>query len=287
MTHYTRFSLLVWMLALAVAGAGCATADTGDDDDIGPIADAAPGAPDARPGAPDARPGAPDARPGAPDAQPGAPDAAATCPRTPCDLVAQCGCTPPQVCDLSLTNLGETTCRTVDTPGMVGSACSALQDCAGGFVCVDGNCQQYCNVDADCGDPRRKCIITLQSGGTPIPNATTCSSACDPTDAAAGGLCPAGFSCTLAFDDPDMDPQSGDEIPFATCNQAGSATQGQTCSTTSDCAINHLCINTGTGSVCARVCTLSPAGGECSGTTSCGGLVPRMVIAGTEYGACL
>jgi hypothetical protein len=181
--------------------------------------------------------------------------------------------------------LGSTKCRNVTTPGMEGSACTPLEDCAGGYVCVSSSCSKYCAIDVDCGDIRRKCVVTLVAGGTPIPGAITCSSACDPTDAAAGGFCPAGFSCHLSFIDPDMDPESGDETTFATCGPAGTATQGQACTFSTDCAINHLCIGP-TPTTCVRMCTV-PTGAECPIGTTCVGLLPQMIIGGVEYGACI
>jgi hypothetical protein len=264
-----------WLVAMASAAlllASCATAggddDDDDDDDIIVQADADPNQPDSVPVGGDIDAGG------------------GMCPTDPCDLVQQCGCTSPQVCDLSLSMLGSTTCRGVTTPGMEGSACTALEDCAGGYVCVSGSCSKYCAIDVDCGDIRRKCIVTLESGGTPIPGAVTCTSACNPANAAEGGFCPAGFSCHLSFLDPDMDPMSGDETAFATCGAAGAVAQGGACTANTDCAQNHLCVNTGT-TTCVRMCTVSPAGGECPIGTTCGGLIPTMLIGGIEYGACL
>jgi len=261
---------LVAMPAAALLLASCATAGNSDDDDDIVVP-------------PDADPSQPDGTPvgGGIDAGGG------TCPTSPCDLVQQCGCTSPQVCDLSLSMLGSTTCRGVTAPGMESSSCTALEDCAGGYVCVSGSCSKYCGIDVDCGDIRRKCIVTLEAGGTPIPGAITCTSACNPADAAAG-FCPAGFSYHLSFTDPDMSlpTESGDEVAFATCGAAGAVAQGSACTANTDCAQNHLCINTGT-TVCARMCTVAPAGGECGIGTTCAGLIPTMLIGGIEYGACL
>jgi hypothetical protein len=182
--------------------------------------------------------------------------------------------------------LGSNACRGVTTPGMEGAGCVALEDCAGGYACIGGACSKHCAIDVDCADIRRKCAVTLQSGGTPIPGVLMCSSACDPTDAAAGGFCPAGFSCHLSFIDPDGDPESGDETTFATCNEAGAATQGQACANNLDCAVNHLCIGPAP-TTCVRMCTVAPPGGECPIGTTCVGLIPTMLIGGIEYGACI
>lgn len=259
-------------LVALVALAACAKGTSGGDDD--------------GPGVPDGAVGAADAPVGVPDADPvGGPADANLCPTAPCDLVQQCGCEAPTVCDLDLGSLPNTACRAVSSPGMETATCTALSQCAGGYVCVSGSCSRYCAVDADCGgDPRRKCIVTLQSDGVPIDGATTCSAGCEPPNAAAGG-CPAGHACRLAFEDPDGTGGSGDEIPFMVCGTAGATAAGGACTSNANCQADHLCINTGT-TTCHRLCTLTPAGGECTSGT-CTGLVPAMLIAGKEYGACI
>ncbi len=275
-----RIATLLFASMLLVGGALCAALCF-----VGCARAYPPGGDDSDEAQADAQPDylSPDARPGSSDATV-FPDGEPVCPTSPCDLVEQCGCTPPQVCDLDTGNIGSTQCRAVSVPGTEESACGTLTECDRGYVCVSDGCSKFCKVDADCGDPRRKCAVTLYTGGMPVPNATTCSSACEPPNAAAGD-CPPGRACRMAYTDVDADPDNGNETVYAMCGAAGAGVQGDTCTRSSDCAANFLCLNND-GLECARICTLSPAGGECT-TGTCRGLIPSMLIGGVVYGVCL
>ena len=209
-----------------------------------------------------------------------------TCPTTPCDLVAQCGCGTNQACDIDFTDLMGTACRGVATAGDQNDTCTAINQCGAGYVCVgDGTnntCEQYCDADADCGSPRGQCVIQLvDNAQAPIPGAVTCSSNCDPASAT-NAVCPTGWGCdlyTATFNNVAHD--------IVDCRAPGARTQGQTCdSTTNICAAGLTCVNDGTANVCGQICR-RPAGTECTNGTTCYGFGTAFVVGGQEYGVCL
>jgi hypothetical protein len=265
----------------ADAGSPGAPVDAAPDARVSAPADAAPGRADARPTPPDAGPTA-DAAPRPDAARPRA-DAAPLCPRSPCDLVEQCGCSGAEVCDLDVADLPNTRCRNVNgAGGNETSTCAALEDCTGGYVCIQAGdeaaCKEYCGTDADCPGPRGKCVITLSDGGTPIDGATVCSSNCDPTNAAAGG-CPPSWGCYPGL-------LEGDEV-IVDCAPAGSGRQGSSCSTSSDCAANYACINRTFGAQCLRLCDTGAPSCSAAPGTSCQRTTPPLTIGGRTYGICL
>jgi hypothetical protein len=311
--HNPRTIFLVTLLWAA----GCATAGSGDG------ADAAAGNADAGIQFPDADPNAPDADPNAPDAMSNNnnPDAGGSCPNSPCDLVAQCGCSSPQVCDLNGSQLpsGGTTCRDVTTPGTSTATCSTVNGCAGGYVCLGsspGQCREYCDPDNDtCGSngPGSFCniYIVYDSGGgnyAPVPGAVTCTKSCDPTSTSPTG-CPSGFGCHVSLWDPNCDTDmdgvpdggctyDGDEYAMTDCAAAPASggTDGATCTYNSDCAPSFDCINVDSTPQCKQscVCNTSVASGQvCNtgavcGTGSCRAFSdPRPTVGGTEYGVCI
>ncbi len=275
-----RSTRTIWGLAAALAFAfGCATAGDGDNSgDDAPDIDGATGP------TIDADPSRPDSTLVGGDID------ASTCASSPCDLVDQCGCAAPNVCDLDVSNLPNTHCRPVNSPGMDESTCASFNDCAGGFVCVsaadEASCRRYCRTNADCDAPRGACVITLVDGSTEIPGAVVCSSNCDPINPAAGG-CPATWGCYPGVIDPDGVPGNGDETTIGDCAPAGAGTQGATCAANSDCAQGFLCINTGVTTECLRMC--NTAVGDCSGSpgTTCGGTDPVITLGGVTYGICI
>ncbi len=209
-----------------------------------------------------------------------------TCPTTPCDLHAQCGCGAGQACDIDFSDLDGTACRGVATAGDENDTCTAINQCAVGHVCLgDGtnsSCAEYCDADADCNAPRGQCVIQLNNASSqPIPGAVVCSSNCNPATTA-NPLCPTGWTCDLfsaTFGGTDHD--------IVDCRVTGARQLDQTCSATMACAAGLTCTNTGTSSICLKVCT-RPAGTECatvSGST-CTSFNPTFVVGGSEYGVC-
>ncbi len=209
-----------------------------------------------------------------------------TCPTLPCSLAPQCGCSGAMpACDLG--SGSSTACRAAGV-GMETATCAFDTTCAIGYVCVgDGtnnSCEKYCSSAADCMAPRGQCVDQLvDSMSKPIAGAVVCSSNCDPTQAI-NPLCPMGWTCDL-FTSTYM----GTMYDIVDCRKAGTATQGQACSTTVACAAGYTCVNTGTSNVCARLCA-PPSNTGCPTNTTCGGFTTPFKVpntTGTEYGACL
>ncbi len=208
------------------------------------------------------------------------------CPTLPCSLAPQCGCsgaTP--ACDLG--SGSATACRAAGT-GTETTTCTLDTTCAAGYVCVgDGTnnaCDKYCATGADCTAPRGQCVDQLiDSSMKPIAGAVVCSSNCDPTQTT-NATCPTGWTCDL-FTSTYM----ATAYNIVDCRKAGTATQGQTCSSTVACAAGYTCVNTGTSSVCGKLCA-PPSNTGCPANTTCGSFTPAFHVpntTGTEYGACL
>lgn len=210
---------------------------------------------------------------------------ASTCPTAPCDLHLQCGCSAVQTCDIDFNDLMGNACRGITAMGREPDTCDNVAACDRGYVCVgsgtNSSCQRYCETDADCDGPRGQCAIQLVgTNSTPIAGAVTCSSSCDPV-AATHPACPATWTCdvfTVTY--------MGASKPVTDCRKAGTAGQGAACSATVACASGFTCVNTGSASVCAKLCP-RPANTGCPVNTTCGGFTTPLVIAAQEYGACL
>lgn len=282
---HSSTSAVLLTIALALPLAACASAGGGD------------GATDARidgDGAPISTPA--DADPDAPDANPttgGADANDGTCPTAPCDLVQQCGCQPGWACDLDGTMVatGGTECRGVNAQGMEASTCSAVEDCAAGYICIGANpaqCRRYCATDADCTGGGSLCLISITSGGNPVPGAVTCTKDCDAVATANPTGCPTGMACHLFVDDPDnsLPTASGDERFLTDCLTAGAGTDNASCAANgmTDCAPGHDCVNLGGNNVCKQTCAYP--GGACAVGACQRYAAPRPIINGQEYGVC-
>ncbi|MBP6633876.1 MAG: hypothetical protein KA297_30940 [Kofleriaceae bacterium] len=306
--HASRLGMLAATLsaaAMALSACSSATPSDGADArraaDATPISDAGGGEVDApvdAPRLPDAMVQPPDASVDArpPDASVDAtvvpPDAsvdASTCPTSPCDLQAQCGCPGGQACDIDFTDLVGNACRAVTTPGDENDTCASQSACAAGWVCVGDaagtSCEEYCDADTDCGAPRGRCVVQLVDGSAqPIPGAVTCSSGCDPTGVVTGGVCPAAWKCSLAGA-----TFLGSAVDIVDCTPAGAGTVGAGCTGDNQCAAGTLCIdNDGGGpnpTACNRICQL-PGGGQCGVGQACVGFAPAFLVNGFEYGIC-
>jgi hypothetical protein len=209
-----------------------------------------------------------------------------TCSTLPCSLAPQCGCSGAMpACDLG--SGSATACRAAGS-GMESTSCSSATTCAVGYVCVgDGtnnSCEEYCTGNAGCTPPRGQCVTNLvDSSNQPIPGAVVCSSNCDPTQVT-NALCPSGWTCDLF-----TSTYKGTMYNVVDCRKAGTATQGQACSTTVACAAGYTCVTVGTTNECAKLCA-PPSSTGCPGITTCGSFTTPFKVpstTGTEYGACL
>jgi hypothetical protein len=131
-----------------------------------------------------------------------------------------------------------------------------------------------CTSDAQCTGPGGLCVIKLESGGVEIPGLTICSENCDPSSTAG---CPAGMGCGV------FQETEGQMRLFTGCRETGTATQGQTCSTSVLCAASYGCFDTGGFDECLKYCKV--ANPSCPAGTAC--MAAGITIGSTEYGACL
>ena len=222
------------------------------------------------------------------DAPTDAPTDGNGCPTQPCAYNPQCGCAMGLACDIDFTDLVGTSCRAVNVPGNAQSTCGSFSECAADFTCVMAGggmrCERFCSADAQCDQPRGRCIIQITNQmGQPIQGATTCSSGCNPLSTTNGGLCPANWKCgfyTIGATD------------IVDCGLPGAGVHGNVCNTDADCGAGTMCSTVTTNGVpskrCRRVCNRTGGGQECAmvpGTT-CLGFVDPLTVGGTEYGIC-
>lgn len=214
-----------------------------------------------------------------------------TCSMQPCDILPQCGCVGVRACDVDASDGMGTACRSILEPGKETSACSTLDRCDAGYVCLggatSGSCKKYCSADSDCGTPRGRCAIDITSGGMPITGVPpACSSNCNPLATTQPPECPASYKCGLF-----TATHGGAPVKIADCTPAGAGTQGANCKqgTTGNealCARGYLCtsIDAGANFNCRRICNRTTNTG-CTGTQTCVAFNPAHTI-DTEYGVC-
>ena len=207
---------------------------------------------------------------------------ASTCATTPpsntCGIKDQCGCTLAQTCDVT-DNSGNVSCVTAGLAQM-GTPCVNTSGCARGLTCVGETCRAFCdNPGFSCTIAQTGgCIAIQDSTNKNIPNLSVCAIACDLRDAAAcGGVTAAGSgSC-------QMDGKGATD-----CGPAGTATAGQTCSPTVDCAPALVCVNTTVGSTvtsaCKKWCKVGST--DCGGSITCTGFSTKAMVGTTEFGVC-
>lgn len=117
-----------------------------------------------------------------------------------------------------------------------------------------GVCTQFCGNDSDCKQS------PVSVGGTAEPinighclfmigvstGPRICSVACNPVSSQGASGCPPGAGCVYAG--------FGSTPEYTFCNQAGTAGDGQDCSTTFVCQPGFSCIGVGQGLKCRAVC---------------------------------
>jgi hypothetical protein len=211
-----------------------------------------------------------------------------TCAMQPCTILPQCGCV--GACDIDGDDLDGGQCRNVNANAqMEGGACSVAAGCVAGAVCLGGGvCRKYCDANADCGQPRGQCLITITNNDIPVPNVPkTCSSNCDPTNVAAGG-CPNTHKCSLfTVDVGGVDNNIVDCAPVT-----GTGTQGVNCKAGANgneavCGKDHTCVtgDGGTTFTCRRMCVVGGVN-VCGGGT-CTAFGTPFLVGGINYGVCV
>jgi hypothetical protein len=217
------------------------------------------------------------------------------CAQQPCSILPQCGCSQTSACDVDLSDNAGTACRPVNVPGTETSTCNGPDKCDKTYVCLGGStyatCKKYCTTDADCGTPRGRCAIDINSGGMPIPDIpTACSSNCNPLLTGTPPECPANYKCGLY-----TATHGGSPVRITDCSPAGAGAQGANCKSgtlgnDSLCASGYLCttIDAGASFNCRRICnrSLGQSGNPgCVGTQQCIGFNPAHTV-DVEYGVC-
>jgi hypothetical protein len=152
-------------------------------------------------------------------------------------------------------------------------ACGGVGMCAVGLTCMDGACKSTCNTAADCPGAGRTCQ-PVYYGGFPIPGFDVCSSACDPTNAAAS--CGPGLSC-LATTNTALD----------CVGPAGAGTGPGSCVGVL-CAPGYMCI-AGATYDCKKWCKVG--GSDCASGETCAPIPPGYItglvtVNGVSYGLC-
>jgi hypothetical protein len=85
---------------------------------------------------------------------------------------------------------------------------------------------------------------------------------CDPFDPYGGG-CLLGEACKLTIDYPSE--PCGQEVYGSVCALAGTGGQGDACGDGADCGPGHVCVITGSGTQCVRLCKVDGPSGCPSG----------------------
>lgn len=200
-------------------------------------------------------------------------DAPGACAESPCRLAApQCGCPSDRTCQWSSSE--GTHCAPIGAAG-VAEPCNDELECGRGLTCIwwpdragGGACTLWCDEDADCS------LGAICAQVSVVTTAGVCTASCDPLTSAE---CAGELVCHLLrrrrFED-------GVTKDVDVCRRAGTAAQGESCSSPADCVGGATCV----GSACAAYCpvgdpTSCPAGLTCAST-------PSWTLRGVTYGTC-
>jgi hypothetical protein len=189
-----------------------------------------------------------------------------------------CGCAAGEKCTVVDATTGGSGCRTAGSVPPFGP-CSSETDCALGSWCNPSSqaCEPFCKDDADCGAAQCVSVIVLETS-SPVPGLTVCSIPCDPM---AASPCAAGLNCSFP----------GAHMGFE-CVLSQSATEGNTCTATADCAAPLACAvsTASTTGLCSPWCLVdaSAATTACDGMSECLAINPPATNAnGDTYGNCV
>ncbi len=158
-------------------------------------------------------------------------------------------------------------------------ACSSSNDCAPGYDCVSGSCQQYCDTRSDCSGSFDVCEdVGYDNGGvfTAIPGFRTCTRTCNPalpqSSSAPFQACGAGLGCIPTGDNSSM------------CYPGGSVGLYSFCSSQDDCQAGTLCINNACLIPCTNPNGICSNGDFCYPLTYTGGAA--VTVANVALGVC-
>jgi hypothetical protein len=193
----------------------------------------------------------------------------------PCDIPTQSPCPLGQKC--VFVDETHNVCRpagALPAGSLCVSRANVNDDCVRTAQCLfpggsGGVCEQFCTVDGDCKqsavavgptpEPMNigHCLFKL---GTQMGAPGLCSVACNPVSSQGASGCPTGSGCVYAG--------FGSVPEYTFCNQAGTAGDGQDCSTSFICQPGFSCIGVGAGLKCRAVCR-KDVNGDCISGYEC------------------
>ena len=170
---------------------------------------------------------------------------------TQCKPNPQSGCPTGSVC-LVANAAGDTSCYSAGTVSYAG-ACSTINDCQVGLLCVYGQCRTLCSTSSDCLAKYAKCApYPASDDAAAIPGSSFCSLQCNPADPTNIARDPQLASCLA---DSGCYPMGSDGPSGATsCYSAGTALRGASCEKTADCRGGLVCL-TSTAAATTGKCT--------------------------------
>ncbi|MCC6994076.1 MAG: hypothetical protein IT370_05545 [Deltaproteobacteria bacterium] len=209
-----------------------------------------------------------------------------------CDTAPQCGCSATQTCSIPAPNFNTTSCVAVGTtPNYANCTGDGQGICMKGSVCVDGTCQPFCDVNADCpGTAFRICAQVSNSAGTPITGFKFCTQQCNPLNPQQDNTefdpCGPGVNCFPNADRSSscVGPTSSGAVQGTFCDVAGGGDA-------SLCAPGYACVGNSIGFFdCLRMCRVGMnadcAGLSGSGTRTCFAFSTKQYAGATEIGFC-
>jgi len=177
-----------------------------------------------------------------------------TSAQSQCTTKPQSGCPTGSVC-LVANASGATSCY---SSGSVpyGGACSTINDCQSGLLCVFGQCTTLCARASDCKSaPYATCSPYPQRGSAlAIIGSSFCSIQCNPADPSNSArsadftACLRGATCSV---------QGSDGPTGATdCYLPGTVTSGNPCNDTNLCAAGLICLTQKSSATCTPMCLM-------------------------------
>ncbi|MDB4941808.1 MAG: hypothetical protein JWP97_1342 [Labilithrix sp.] len=271
---FTGLALSIGLTLGSLSACSSTSARATYEDDAGPVTEVPEqnGKPKDPPGEPPIETGG-DA--GA-DAAP--PDTCArTAPSNACGLIAQCGCTLAQTCDI-VDGKGGVGCVTAGLAAM-GAACINTSGCARGLTCVFGTCHAFCdNAGSACTIAQTGgCEQVKDSTGASLPSFEVCRVACDLRSTTACGASGAAGTGVCMVDD------AGNTDCIGVDGTVRAA--GQSCGEAQECGPGTVCASTGSsGSTCHKWCKVGSA--DCGGTVQCVSFQTPVKVGPDTFGVC-
>ena len=153
------------------------------------------------------------------------------------------------------------------------STCSASIQCPAdsGRICVSGLCAHPCAVSSECGSNFQCAPYTNDAGVTGV-----CEPHCSPVSPQQPDethvACPDGTTCVAS-------------ASATSCSSVSStSTEGQACTTVTDCQVGYDCVAAGAGNICGKYCGVGRS--DCPAGFACTGFNPSIYDGPQEIGSC-